>query len=88
MITAILLAAGASRRMGQPDKLALDYQGQSMLVHSLRQLLAAELDELIIVRPTPALDFLPAELLERVTIAVNPQPERGMTSSIQAALPL
>ncbi|MEM7572148.1 MAG: nucleotidyltransferase family protein, partial [Bacteroidota bacterium] len=47
-----------------------------------------ELDELIIVRPTPALDFLPAELLERVTIAVNPQPERGMTSSIQAALPL
>ena len=88
MITVILLAAGASRRMGTQDKLALDYEGQPMLEHTIRQLLAAQISDLIVVRPTAAVDFLPADLQPKLQIAVNPNPERGMTSSIKSGLPL
>ena len=88
MISVILLAAGASRRMGKQDKLALAYQGQSMLEHTIRQLRASAITELIVVRPSASKAFLPTDLSDQVTIAVNPNPDRGMTSSILAGLPL
>jgi molybdenum cofactor cytidylyltransferase len=83
----IILAAGASSRMGRP-KLLLPWEGTTVIGHLLRQwqevgaaqvavvcaaantALAAELDRL---------DFPPANRI------CNPQPERGMFSSIQCA---
>jgi len=48
-VSAILLAAGESRRMGEPNKLELDIAGVPLLRHSAETLLAARLREVITV---------------------------------------
>lgn len=48
MISGILLAAGASRRMGTPKALLL-YQGQTFLERGCAAFLAAGVDELVVV---------------------------------------
>ena len=86
-LAVVILAAGASSRMGRP-KLLLPWENTTVIGHLLRQwqtlgarqiavvcaatntALAAELDRL---------GFPPANRI------VNPQPERGMFSSIQCA---
>jgi len=83
----VLLAAGASSRMGRP-KLLLSWRGTSVLAHLLglwRELGA----EQIAVVTAPANEPVAAELaragdLERDCI-INPKPERGMMSSIRCA---
>ena len=48
MIATILLAAGASRRMGSPKAL-LPWGGQSLLAWEIDQLLASSVDEIVVV---------------------------------------
>ena len=48
-IAAIVLAAGSSQRMGEQNKLHLPIDGVSLLRHSLQTLLAANIDELVVV---------------------------------------
>lgn len=79
--TAILLAAGASRRMGSPKAL-LPWGTGTFVQH-----LCSQLDSLdfagrgIVTRP---------ELADRLEVDwpvwINPQPDRGMVSSLQTAL--
>jgi len=83
----IILGAGASSRMGRP-KLLLPWGNTSVIGHLLRQwrgLGAAQIG--IVQRPRDA--ALAAELdrlnFPRVDRFTNPQPERGMFSSIQCA---
>lgn len=47
-IAAILLAAGASRRMGSPKPL-LDWDGRPLIAWELEQLMASTVDEIVIV---------------------------------------
>ena len=49
MISAILLAAGQSKRMVGENKLAKKIQGVPLIKHSVKNILAASIDELIIV---------------------------------------
>jgi molybdenum cofactor cytidylyltransferase len=49
VISAILLAAGESRRMGSTNKLALDIDGVPMVRRAAETLLAASLAELVVV---------------------------------------
>ena len=49
MISAILLAAGQSKRMGGENKLTKKIQGAPLIKHSVKNILAASVDELIIV---------------------------------------
>ncbi len=83
----IILAAGASARMGQP-KLMLPWRETTVIGHLLsqwQQLGAAQIA--VVLRPNDAalgaeldrLNFSPANRIE------NPQPERGMFSSIICA---
>lgn len=79
--TAILLAAGASRRMGTPK--ALLPWGSTTFVRHLCSVLA-QLDlpaRAVVTRP---------DLVDRLNVEwpvwVNPEPERGMLSSLQTAL--
>jgi len=93
MVSAILLAAGSSKRMGEQDKLMLSYKGKLLVNHVLQQLWAANIDELIIVRKDNTEHLLreaarlsPQDDSKRIKIALNPDAKLGMTTSIQAGV--
>jgi len=83
----VLLAAGASSRMGRP-KLLLPWCGTTVLAHLLglwRELDAAQLAVVTAPADGPvAAELVRAGMLERDCIT-NPKPERGMMSSIRCA---
>jgi len=85
MISAILLAAGESRRMGRPKQL-LDWQGKPLLLHVLENLIRSDVDEIILVlgyeveKIRKSLPELP------VKIVVNPDYQSGMASSLRQGL--
>ena len=49
MISAILLAAGQSKRMNVENKLTKKIQGIPLIKHSVKNILLSSIDELIIV---------------------------------------
>lgn len=85
MTSAIVLAAGLSRRMGKP-KLLLPYGDTTVLRHATERVLTAGLrDVVVVVGPeheatARALEGLP------VRLAVNPTPEAGQGSSVGAGV--
>ena len=85
MIAALVLAAGSSRRMGQP-KLLLDLAGRPVVRHVVEALLRSSVDEVIVVvgpnasAMRAALARLPVRLIE------NPEHETGMASSMRVGL--
>jgi len=83
----LILAAGASTRMGR-DKASLPWGDTTLLAYQASQQQAAGLSPVAVVR---GLQQATIPLPAGVTIACNPQPERGKVSSILtglAALPL
>jgi molybdenum cofactor cytidylyltransferase len=88
MISAILLAAGESKRMGQPKQLLL-IDGQPILVRSLGNLMASQVDEVILVLGHHA-DLILAEVqryLQRgFKVVLNPYYREGMSRSLQEGL--
>jgi len=85
VITAIVLAAGLSRRMGQA-KLLLDWGGKPVIRHTVERVASAGLDEvLVVVGPAhgdiqAAIEGLPVRLV------VNPHPEAGQAGSVVAGI--
>jgi molybdenum cofactor cytidylyltransferase len=84
-VAGIVLAAGASTRMGT-DKLLAEVGGEPLLRRAVRVALAGGLDPVIVVlgpgaaAPRDAMDGLPC------TVAVNVGPERGLGSSLAAGV--
>ena len=85
MLVAVLLAAGASRRMGRP-KLDLALCGETVLSRSLHNLLAADLDRVVVV-VAPGFERH-GELYEdeRVEVVTNPGCGEGLASSLRCGL--
>jgi molybdenum cofactor cytidylyltransferase len=85
MISAILLAAGESKRMGRPKQL-LEWRGKTLLQHSLESLINSDADEIILVlghesdRISKSLPALP------IKIVINPDYKQGMASSLRRGL--
>ena len=85
MISAVVLAAGASTRMG-PQKLLLPLGGEPLVRRTVRQVCDAGFDDVLVVLGSEheavlaALDGLP------VRHAVNPQFATGMGSSFRTAV--
>lgn len=83
MLTAIVLAAGLSKRMGTANKLLLPYKGKTIIERTILNLLDAGIDEVIVVtgyeadKITMAVQYLP------VRIIYNTAYDKGMTTSIQ-----
>jgi len=85
-IGAVVPAAGAATRFGS-RKLLADVGGVPLLERTLTSLLQAGVDRVIlVVRDGDAFDGVGALGDPRVTMVGNPDPERGMFSSIQAGL--
>ena len=86
-IAGVILSGGASRRMGTPKAL-LRFQGETFLDRLIR-ILARVCDPVIVVLGSHA-DQIRAgiERGSEALFAVNPDPERGMLSSLQCGLVL
>jgi molybdenum cofactor cytidylyltransferase len=85
MLSAIVLAAGMSTRMGQ-NKLLLDFKGKSLIVHAVDTLLASEIDEVVVVLGNEA-DKLREKLRGRqVRMVVNPDFREGLSTSVRAGV--
>jgi molybdenum cofactor cytidylyltransferase len=81
-IAGIILAAGESRRMGRPKAL-LDWHGVTVLEH-MAGLLAEVAEPVIVVVGYHAGEIRARGV--RATLVANPNPERGMLSSLQSGL--
>lgn len=85
-VVAIVPAAGKGERFGGA-KLLARIEDEPLLDRTLRSLLGADIARVIVVT-APAADFFAVARLSdpRVTVIHNPDPSRGMFSSIQAGL--
>ncbi len=84
-LAAVILAAGASRRMGEPKSL-LRLDGETFLERWLRVLREAGVKPIRAVL-APGMERLQKELaLDPSWVVVNPDPGRGMLSSFQEGL--
>ncbi len=81
---AVILAGGASRRMGSPKAL-LPFKGQTFLTR-LTSTFEAECDKVVVVLGHNADAIRPALAETGAQIVINPLPERGQLTSLQAGL--
>ncbi|MDG1525567.1 MAG: NTP transferase domain-containing protein, partial [Candidatus Thalassarchaeaceae archaeon] len=79
----IVLAAGASTRLGQPKAL-VDVGGKPLIQYLVERLENAGLKPVIVTRAELSVDILLA-LPER-TVVINPNPDAGRTGSLQCGL--
>lgn len=84
-IAGLILAGGASRRMGAPKAL-LKFEGETFLDRMIR-LFGEVASPVIVVLGHQSADIRAGiERASEATFAVNPDPERGMLSSLQCGL--
>jgi molybdenum cofactor cytidylyltransferase len=87
-VSAILLAAGSSSRMGQAKQL-LPLGSSTVLAQTLEHARAAAVDEVVLVLGSsaePIRHQLPQTLLAGVKVVVNRSYEQGMASSLRSGL--
>jgi len=85
MVSAIVLAAGMSTRMGQ-NKLLLDFKGKPLIVRAVETLLRSEVAEVIVVLGHQA-ELVEAKLAGiPVKLVRNPVYQTGQSSSVRAGV--
>ena len=87
MISAILLAAGQSKRMNGENKLTKEIQGAPLIKHSVKNILASPIDELIVVlgHQKETIEKL-INKNEKIKFVFNKDFESGIASSIKTGL--
>src|ERR1035437_541898 len=89
MISALLLCAGESRRMGMPKAL-LNLDGESLLLRSLKRLTSANVDEVLCVTGGHHLlieqELEKSKPLKPLRVLHNPRFSEGIMGSIQTGL--
>jgi len=87
MISAILLAAGQSKRMNGENKLTKEIKGTPLIKHSVQNILASSIDELIIVLGYQ--NEIIEKLIDnnkKIKFIFNENYKSGMASSIKTGL--
>ena len=79
-ISAILLAAGLSRRMGGVDKLLLDYNGKPLLSRAIALMNSLPVYEKILVSTAERLKRV--SVPDSVRVLINPSPKDGLSGSM------
>ena len=85
-IAAIVLAAGASTRMGGRVKQLLPWRGKTLIENAIELAMQSQADETLVVLGAHADAIRPVIEKTRARIAVNPQWEEGHATSIRAGL--
>jgi len=85
MLSAIILAAGGSSRMGRPKAL-LQWRGQPFLEHVCDALRRAGVEDRVVVLGRDSREILAGWVPAGEKVAVNPNPERGQLSSLRTGL--
>ncbi len=85
MIAIVILAAGASSRMGRPKQL-LQYEGQTLLKHTIQKAKAVNTCRVFVVLGAHAEAIRPTLQGTKITIVDNPDWSAGMGSSIRCGL--
>jgi molybdenum cofactor cytidylyltransferase len=86
MVSAVLLAAGSSTRMGGLNKLLLPWNNSTVIGHTLRELWSSGAGEVIVVTGYQPEEIQNAIKEFAVTVVHNPLHASGMTGSIQAGV--
>lgn len=86
MISAIVLAAGTSTRMGAKNKLALPFGKSTFIETVVDQLLASNVDEVIVVLGYEREKISNRLYTREVLFALNTDYQIGMTSSIKTGI--
>ena len=81
----VILAAGAARRYGQP-KLLLPWKGEAIIRHVARAALSAGLDPVVVVAGEHHKSILDSLVGMNVALVINPDWEKGQSSSLQVGL--
>jgi molybdenum cofactor cytidylyltransferase len=87
-VAAVILAAGASTRMGEPKQL-LRLGRRTVLEQTIENVRSAGLEELVLVLGSSAdaiRQQLPASAFDALRVVVNPDFGHGMASSLRAGL--
>ncbi len=84
-VSAILLAAGKSERMGQ-NKLLMSFEGGTVIGRTLDNLLASRAGEIVVVLGSRAQDVSAAIGKRDVALVLNPGYARGMSTSLITGL--
>lgn len=83
----VVLAAGSSTRLGQPKQL-LRIDGETLLHRMVRLARGTQPAALVVVLPPDANAIAEALGDQALTMVINPEPQRGMRSSLEVAAPL
>ena len=91
ILMGLVLAAGRSRRMGQPKAVLPDSDGEPLVARVVRTLGEAGLARVLVVAAPDTRDAIETALREHrdppaVTVLVNPEPDRGQLSSLLTGL--
>ncbi|ACM18476.1 molybdopterin-dioxomolybdenum cytidylyltransferase, putative [Geotalea daltonii FRC-32] len=84
-VAGIVLAAGSSRRMGQPKQL-LPFRGRTVIERVVENALASSLQRVIVVLGHEAERIKPLLEQKSVTTVINSAYETGQSSSLKAGL--
>ena len=85
MITAIVLAAGRSSRMPGKNKMFLPFRDTTVLSNVIAELVISDVDKIIIVLDSQAYANQ-LDIVSKVDVCVNENPDNGLTSSIQTGI--
>ena len=87
MVSAILLAAGQSKRMNGENKLTKEIQGIPLIKHSVKNILSSSVEELIVVlgHQKETIEKL-INKNEKIKFVFNKDFESGIASSIKTGL--
>ena len=87
MITAILLAAGQSKRLFNQNKLIKNYKGKPLIKHVVQSIIKSKIEKLIIVL---GFEYLKVKKKinknKKIKFVINHNYTRGISSSIKCGL--
>lgn len=85
-LTGIVLAAGASTRMGEENKLLLPFQDKTVLGSVVEAICASPVDDVIVVTGHQDRQIRDILAHQRVRIAYNPEFAEGIATSIRRGI--